>query len=54
MIDKIRDEFNDRLKVGLKSKGLGRAGVRQHLECKFSETIKEADVKVRIDTQVIP
>nr|XP_016459182.1 PREDICTED: uncharacterized protein LOC107782759 [Nicotiana tabacum] len=56
-IDESRRGADDRLEVWrqtLESKGfkLGRTKM-EYLECKFSEVTQEADMSVRLDTQVI-
>ncbi|XP_070049703.1 uncharacterized protein [Nicotiana tomentosiformis] len=58
LIDETRGGVNVRLEVwrqSLKSKGFKLSMTKtEYLECKFSDGNLEADVNVKLDTQVIP
>ncbi|XP_070049343.1 uncharacterized protein [Nicotiana tomentosiformis] len=58
LIDEMRGDVNKRLEVWrqvVESKGFKLSRTKtEYLECKFSDVSGEADVKVRIDSQVIP
>ncbi|KAG5576697.1 hypothetical protein H5410_056831 [Solanum commersonii] len=58
MIDETRDRVNARLEVWrqtLESKGFKVSRTKtEYLGCKFSDALEEADVEMRLDTQIIP
>ncbi|XP_070002725.1 uncharacterized protein [Nicotiana sylvestris] len=58
LIDETRSGVNARLEVWrqtLESKGFKLSRTKtEYLECKFSDETHEADVDVKLDTQVIP
>uniref|UniRef100_A0A1S3YG52 Reverse transcriptase domain-containing protein n=1 Tax=Nicotiana tabacum TaxID=4097 RepID=A0A1S3YG52_TOBAC len=58
LIDETRAGVNERLEVWrqtLESKGFKSSRTKtNYLECKFSDVTQEADMDVRLDTQVIP
>nr|XP_009593913.1 uncharacterized protein LOC104090513 isoform X1 [Nicotiana tomentosiformis] len=58
LIDETRGGVDDRLEFRrqtLKSKGFKLSRTKtKYLECKFSEVTQEADMGMRLDTQVIP
>ncbi|KAG5613703.1 hypothetical protein H5410_013527, partial [Solanum commersonii] len=58
LIDQTRDRVNARLEVwrqALESKGFRLSKTKtEYLRCKFSDVLDEADVEVRLATQIIP
>ncbi|KAG5592517.1 hypothetical protein H5410_043031, partial [Solanum commersonii] len=57
LIDETRDRVNARLEVwrqALESKGFRLSRTKtEYLRCKFSDVVEEADVEVRLATQII-
>ncbi|KAG5610770.1 hypothetical protein H5410_022051 [Solanum commersonii] len=58
LIDETRDRVNARLEVwrqALESKGFRLSRTKtEYLRCKFSDVVEEADVEVKLATQIIP
>ncbi|XP_070042637.1 uncharacterized protein [Nicotiana tomentosiformis] len=58
LIDEMRGDVNERLKVWrktLESKGFKLSRTKtEYMKCKFSDALGEADMDVRLDSQVIP
>ncbi|XP_070018740.1 uncharacterized protein [Nicotiana sylvestris] len=58
LIDETWGDVNERLEVWrqtLESKGFKLSRTKtEYLECKFNNVTKEADMEVKLDTQVIP